>query len=79
MATERECAMKRSLFYMKIGSHNVSLTQQYMSPPGERVHWREAARCRLQISHAGTKHTEYSYIALYEAQRVKSKYIRVVK
>lgn len=38
---------------------------------------READR-RLQVSHADTNHTEYSYIALYEAHRVKSKYIRVI-
>lgn len=69
---------KSCLFYMRTGSHNVSLTQQYMSPTGEKIHWRETARCRLQISHADTNHTEYSYIALYEAQRVKSKYIRVI-
>lgn len=52
------------------------------------VHWRErerrrqreteAAGCRLQISHADTNHTEYSYIALREAQRVTRKYIRVI-
>lgn len=69
---------------MRTGSHNVSLTQQYTSPTGEEIHWgerereREAARHLLQISHADTIHTEYSYIALHEAQRIKSKYIRVI-
>lgn len=73
-----EKTWKSYLFYMRTGSHNVSLTRQYMSPTGEKIHWREAARRRLQISHADTKHTEFSYMALYEAQRVQSKYIRVI-
>lgn len=84
-----ECAVRRHekviCFTWRTGSHNVSLTQQYMSSTGEKIPWRESERaserpptCRLQISHADTNHTEYSYIALYEARRVKSKYIRVI-
>lgn len=75
MGTEVECAVRRReegfYFYMRTVSHNVSLTQQYMSPTGEKSQWSQTASCRLQISHADTKHTEYSYMALYVAQRVK--------
>lgn len=76
-----ECAVRKHetyLFYMKTGSHNVSLTLGHMSLTGEKIHWRETACSCLQISHADTNHTEYSYITLYKAQRVKSKYIRVI-
>ncbi len=69
MGTEMECAVRRHekviYFTRELEAINVSLTQQCLSPTGEKIHWRETARCRLQISHADTKHTEYSYIALY--------------
>jgi len=63
--------------YTRTGSRNVSLTQQNMRPAGEETGWRETAR-RLQISRADTDDTDCFYNTLYEADQVKSKYIRVI-
>lgn len=66
----REKGVKR--FFALHEDLNVSLTRQHTSPTGEEIQWRkEATVHHLQASHADTNHTEYSYIALYDAQRVK--------
>lgn len=66
------------LFYMRTGSHNVSLDPTVYEPYRWENSPETSPSAVVRLSHADTNHTEYSYTALYEAHRVKSKYIRVI-